>query len=171
MDGVGFISAACAVGPAHRSRQRKLSRTIYAAALIELCGRIWAELESLADLWEQSDIADAPSVLLMSAATLRLELLVMLDSCDSVLWRSLLEYGQRQNLRSMLIDVLETIAVTPDLLKRQVIERAQDRLLDEVFTQFHITNDRDITNDRADQLETAAVDPFPPKARAAMESA
>ena len=91
----------------------------------------------MAELWERTDVPDVPAVLLMNAATLRLELLVMLDACDSTAWRSLLEGGQRQNLRSMLNDVLEAIAVTPDALTRDVIECAQDRLLDQVLGQYH----------------------------------
>ena len=104
---------------------------VFAVAFTELCGRIWLELERLSQQLEPSALPDAScELVLLPAATLRLELLVMLDACDSPRWRAMLATDQRRNLRLMLTDVLEAIAVTPEDLTRHLIERAQDRLLD-----------------------------------------
>lgn len=115
--------------------------TQYAVAFFELCGRIWLELERLSELWDRTAILDAtPSELLWRAAILRLELLVILDSIGCARWRTLLASEQRISLGAMLADVLEVIAVAPDNLKIEVIERAQDRLLDEVITRYSETS-------------------------------
>jgi hypothetical protein len=99
------------------------------------------ELERLSELWDRTAILDAtPSELLWRAAILRLELLVILDSIGCARWRTLLASEQRISLGAMLADVLEVIAVAPDNLKIEVIERAQDRLLDEVITRYSETS-------------------------------
>jgi hypothetical protein len=128
-------SAQCAAGSPFGAPQSQVPASTYATALVELCACVWVDLEGLVELCEQTGagVPGASSILLLKAATLRLELLVLLDSCDSAYWRSLLNAAQRQNLRSMLIDVFEAIAFTPDALRRCAIEQAQDRLFDEVL--------------------------------------
>jgi hypothetical protein len=99
---------------------------------MELCGRIWCALERLAQL---CDLTDNPgeATLLLTAETLRLELLVIMDSCKSASWAVMLLASERRNLCSMLSDVLGAIAVSSDELKRSHIEYAQDRVFDEVL--------------------------------------
>jgi hypothetical protein len=108
--------------------------TAYAEAVIELCGRIWWELEYLAQLCDRTATPDN-SKFLFTAATLRLELLVIMDSCESASWASILMRDERQTLCSMLNEVLGAIALAPNELTRVHIECAQDRLFDEVMEQ------------------------------------
>jgi hypothetical protein len=107
---------------------------------MELCGRIWWALERLAQL---CDLAVNPgdSKLLLSAATLRLELLVIVDSCESTSWGTMLVASERRNLCSMITDVLGAIAVSSDKLQRSHIECAQDRVFDEVLAQHSAVSD------------------------------
>jgi hypothetical protein len=114
---------------------RTLFTAAFVAALIELCGHIWRDLERLVGVWHRPGLIDVPSQLLWPAATLRLELLLMLDSRKSERWCSMLTVEQRETVRSMLLDVLDAIAVRPDELTLAAIECAQDRLFDEVYTQ------------------------------------
>jgi len=109
--------------------------TAYAAALIELCARIWQDLEQFAEMLHQPGRIAAPPGFLWLTATLRLELVLMLDSWNSERWRSMLTLEQRATLRSMLTDVLDLMGVAADELTPPDIEQAQDRLLDEVLTQ------------------------------------
>jgi hypothetical protein len=69
----------------------------------------------------------------VKAEWLRLECLVLLDSCESLFCRSLIDEAQQDSLQAMLMDVLDAIALMPDELTRCAIEQAQDRLLDEVL--------------------------------------
>jgi hypothetical protein len=105
-------------------------------ALIELSARIWSELECLAELRKAGVSGDAASTFLWRAARVRLELLVLLDACDSRRWHSLLAPEERSELCALLNKVLEAIDVAPDALTSQVIGRAQNRLLDEVLSQY-----------------------------------
>ena len=116
--------------------QSRLSTLPFAAALVEVCARIWLELERLAESSERvSAPAESPKLLLM-AETLRLELLLLLDSCDSAFCRSLLAAEQRRILRRLVLDVLAAIEFAADGLERSAIEQAQDRLLGEVQAQY-----------------------------------
>jgi hypothetical protein len=69
----------------------------------------------------------------MSAAILRLELIVLVDSCRSAHWRCMLSVEQCTSLCSMLTDVLAALYVESGHLCDAIIE-AQDRVLDELLT-------------------------------------
>jgi hypothetical protein len=125
-----------AIGPTVGAPRVATYAATYARALVELCVRIWLNLEDLAGLCERGGNPNAATSLSLHAATLRLEFVVLSDACDSALWRSLLDEAQRQNLRSILIDVLGAIDLAPDALTRRAIELAQDRLFDEVLIQY-----------------------------------
>jgi len=131
---IASTGAAAGAAPMNSLEARTLSGA-YAAALVALCGCIWGDLERCAELLQPARTVDAPAELLWPAATLRLELVLMLDSCSSERWRSMLSSRQRETLGSMLRDVLDIIAVAPAGLNLSVVERAQDRLLDEILTQ------------------------------------
>jgi hypothetical protein len=135
MHGMHSVRSAGVVGLGNGPSQPALPPAAYAEAVIELCGRIWRELEYLAQLCDRTAKRDT-SKLLLTAATLRLELLVMLDSCESASWASMLIGEERENLCSMLSEVLEGIALWADELKRSHIEGVQDRLFDEVMGQY-----------------------------------
>lgn len=106
-----------------------------AEALIELCGRIWLELEHLADLLARTRTPQDAS-LELAAETLRLELLLVMHACESTSWVFMLDPDVRHSLYAMCGDVLAIIAVKSDALALAVIECAQDRVFDEVLTQY-----------------------------------
>jgi hypothetical protein len=108
--------------------------------------RLWLELERLAIQCDAEEISHEPAPLWLNAEILRLELLVLSDACDSALWRSGLDVAQRGNLRSMSGDVLAAISFAPNALRRRAIERAQDRLFDEVLAQHSAVSDRMTTD-------------------------
>jgi hypothetical protein len=77
----------------------------------------------------------APSPLDLAAETLRLELLLIMDACESVSWAFMLDLEVRRRLFAMSRDVLAIIAVGSTELTLAVIECAQDRVFDEALTQ------------------------------------
>jgi hypothetical protein len=105
-----------------------------AEALIELCGRIWLELEHLAQLNGGTRTPENSS-LDLAAETLRLELLLIMDACESASWAFMLDANVRRGLLAMSRDVLATIAVGLNELTLGVIECAQDRVFDEALSQ------------------------------------
>lgn len=105
----------------------RLPLPVFQAAYKELCTRIWIELELLA----QANTSP-PQELTMSTAILRLELIVLVDSCRSPRWRHLLTTEQRDSLCSMLTDVLAALYVDLDHF-HTAITAAQDRVLDELL--------------------------------------
>jgi hypothetical protein len=105
-------------------------RPVFRAAYKELCTRIWIELELLAQAAGQVE-RHPPHDMVMSAAILRLEIVVLLDSCRSPQWRGMLSAEQRDSLSSMLTDVLAALYVDSEYLHTGIAE-AQDRVLDEV---------------------------------------
>ena len=113
--------------PAARHLGRGLPLPVFQAAYQELCTRIWIELELLAQANTRP-----PQDLTMSTAILRLELVVLVDSCRSPRWRHLLTTEQRDSLCSMLTDVLAALYVDPDHL-HTALTAAQDRVLDELL--------------------------------------
>jgi len=117
------------------SRPRlQVPTAVFRAAYRELCARIWIELELLAQAAGQMERHDPPRDITMSAAILRLELVVLLDSCRSVHWRSMLSVEQCNGLCSMLTDVLAALYVESGHLSDALME-AQDRVLDELLTE------------------------------------
>jgi hypothetical protein len=105
-----------------------------AEALIELCGRIWLELEHLAHLNGRSGTPENSS-LDLAAETLRLELLLIMDACESASWVFMLEPDVRHRLFAMSRDVLAILAVGSNELTLGIIECAQDRVFDEALIQ------------------------------------
>jgi hypothetical protein len=130
MNAVRRVTAAAA-----ESRQPPELTMGYAAALIELCGRIGRYLERFGEAAQRPVTTGGQEQLLWVSATLRLELTLLLESSSSARWRPILSDEQGETLRSLLTDVLDIIAVTPGDLTSQVIESAQDRLFDEVLAQ------------------------------------
>ena len=102
-------------------------RPVFEAAYRELCTRIWIELELLAQAR-----SCPPQDLVMSTAILRLELVVLVDSCRSPQWRRILSAEQRDSLCTMLTDVLAALYVDSEHLNTGIAE-AQDRVLDELL--------------------------------------
>jgi hypothetical protein len=117
--------------PAAHHLGTRLPLPVFQAAYKELCTRIWIELELLAQANTRP-----PQDLTMSTAILRLELVVLIDSCRSPRWRHLLTTEQRDSLCSMLTDVLAALYVDPDHL-HTALPAAQDRVLDELLPEPH----------------------------------
>jgi hypothetical protein len=122
------------------------------AATIELYSRLWRELEHSFDLFARqaeftvgADESDSPLVVL------RLEILILLDACDSQEWQSMLGTERRLALRTLLESLLHTL----DPLRAErhpchVLARAQNQLLDAVLAQYSVAR-RDVgsAGDRA----------------------
>jgi len=105
----------------------------YAAASIQLYSRLWADLEVLSDqLAATTD--QSPDVIELRLEMFRLELVVLLDNCDSARWRSMLSPEHRLVLRATLEDLLATLAVPLDALGRAVVFQAQNRVFDAVLS-------------------------------------
>jgi hypothetical protein len=108
------------------------------AATIELYSRLWRELERALDLFARqaeftvgADASDSPLVVL------RLEILILLDACDSQAWQSMLGTERRLALRAILESLLASLA--PLQAERDpcyVLARAQNQLLDAVLAQY-----------------------------------
>ena len=111
-----------------------MSRPVFRAAYKELCTRIWVELELLAQATRQVENCP-PQDLVISTAILRLELVVLVDSCRSPHWRRMLSAQQCDSLCSMLTDVLAALYVDSEHLRTGIAE-AQDRVLDELLPEF-----------------------------------
>jgi hypothetical protein len=105
------------------------ARPVFRAAYKELCTRIWIELELLAQAAARQVEGGRPQALVMSTAILRLELIVLVDSCRSSRWRCMLSAQQCDSLCSMLTDVLAALYVDSEHLCAG-IAAAQDRVLD-----------------------------------------
>jgi hypothetical protein len=122
------------VAPARGALRPALQAERCSEALIELCGRIWLELEHLAHLNSRSRTPEDSS-LDLAAETLRLELLLIMDACESSSWVFMLDPDVRHRLFAMSRDVLAILAVGPNELTLGVIECAQDRVFDEALIQ------------------------------------
>jgi hypothetical protein len=109
----------------------QLSRPVFRAAYRELCTRIWIELELLAQAIRQLEGCPSQNEL-VSPTILRLELVVLIDSCRSPRWRYMLSGGQRDRLCSMLTDVLAALYVESEQLRSGIAD-AQDRVLEELI--------------------------------------
>ena len=102
----------------------------FRTAYEELCTRIWTELELLGLAAVQLDSRRPPD-LDISAAILRLELVVLVDRCRSPRWRLMLTAEQCDTLCAMLTDVLDALDVDADDFATG-IAIAQNRVLDEI---------------------------------------
>jgi hypothetical protein len=101
----------------------------YAAASITLFSRLWLVLEELAAC-EESD----PERFETALQILRLELVVLLDACESSRWRSLLPTEHRLELETTLKTVLRILSERLDDC-RDACACAQDYLIDAVLAQ------------------------------------
>jgi hypothetical protein len=110
-----------------------MSASAYVVASIELYSRLWLALERLA----VSD-DDDPARIETALVILRLELVVLLDACDSPSWRSMLDAEHRIQLQATLKSVLRTLSERLDDWRGDVSD-AQNRLLDAVLTQCSCT--------------------------------
>ena len=108
-----------------KSSRAHVPQVAFKAAYRDLCARIWIELELLAQIGRCAALDP-----MMSAAVLRLQLIVLVDSCRSLRWRQMLSTEQRDRLCSMLTDILAALYVDSEDLRVGIAE-AQDRVLTE----------------------------------------
>jgi hypothetical protein len=80
----------------------------------------------------------SPSSLDLAAETLRLELVLLIDACDSASRVFMLDPDVRRRLVAMSRDVLAILAVGSNELTLGVIECAQDRIFDEALIQNNL---------------------------------
>jgi hypothetical protein len=117
----------------HGSLSQEPSSPAFRAAYRELCTRLWIELELLAQATQRFE-GPHPHNLTMRAAILRLELIVLVDSCRSSHWRRLLSEAQSDRVCSMSTDLLAALYVDSEHLSTG-IANAQERILDELMPQ------------------------------------
>lgn len=113
---------------------RQIPTPVFRAAFRELAARIWIELELLAQAAGRIEQHGPPRDITTCAAILRLELVVLVDSCRSAHWRCMLSVEQRDILCSLLTDVLAALYVDSEHLS-DAITAAQDRVFDELLTE------------------------------------
>lgn len=107
---------------------------VFHAAYRELCTQLWLELEIIAQSIG-ADAGQATADAAMSAAILRLELVVLVDACRSARWRSMLLAAHHcDRMCSMLTDVLAALYVDVDEL-RAGLAAAEERLVDELHAE------------------------------------
>jgi hypothetical protein len=106
-----------------------------AAASIQLYSRLWLELETLGGMLSEWARQRSPWTLAMRLERLLLELVVLLDACDSTRWHSLLPTEQRSNLQRTLAEALHILSVPVDALSLALIGRTQNLLFDSVKQQ------------------------------------
>lgn len=99
----------------------------FSIACVELYARLWSDLDAFA----AADEARARDPL-GPIALLRLELLILLDACQSPRWRAVLSGAQQLALRAVVTDVLAVLNRPLEGLTREVIAEVQDRLFEEI---------------------------------------
>jgi len=102
----------------------------YASAAIHLYSRLWMELEHMGVLFAGDC---RPGSIERRLVTFRLELIVLLDACDSARWRALLLPRERLLLRASVQNLLDALALPFELLGPAAFTTAQDRLFDSVL--------------------------------------
>jgi hypothetical protein len=107
------------------------SKEAFAVASIELFSRLWVELDTLLATdghGHSAGITPGPRV-----QVLRLELILLLDACQSTRWRAQLDTIQRLSLQSIFDDILHMLNTSSEEeILRGPIESAQNHLLDAI---------------------------------------
>jgi hypothetical protein len=118
------------------------SAEMFAAAAIELCSRLWGELDRLSAMLETGDAHALRSCFATRLETLRLELSIVLDRCAGR-WTVQLNHLQREWLETIVREVLDSLDVSADELPGcQSIARAQNHLLRAVYEQLPLPEPR-----------------------------
>jgi hypothetical protein len=121
--------------PISHVRFRAATSEAFAAAAIELCTRIWLELERLSRPLDSKDAQPSHSCRATRFEVLRLELDIILSHC-SARWTQQLDPLQRNWLNAVLEEVLVSLDVSADELPAiQSISHAQNHLLTAILEQ------------------------------------
>jgi len=86
---------------------RAASSALFAAAAVELCTRLWMELERLGAALAMAD-AQPTQPMGLRIEMLRLELVIIVDRCAHR-WSERLDQRQRTWLKTVMLDVLATL--------------------------------------------------------------
>jgi hypothetical protein len=114
---------------------RAASADVFAAAAIELCARLWAELDRLCATLETDDAHELLPWLATRVEVLRLELTIILERCAN---RWTTQFDQRQIgwLETIMEDLLDSLDASADELPGyHSIASAQNRLLSAILEQ------------------------------------
>jgi hypothetical protein len=125
--------------PADTARSAAASPNIYSRTLIGLLCALWLELERMISELGVLDTQYARSGAENEMEIFRLEVLVLIDACDSLRWQSLLNPRQRQELRATLQSLLRTLPIPRDLRDIEIIGHAQNQLFDSLLRHHWIT--------------------------------
>jgi len=118
-----------------------VSKEAYAVACIEVFSRLWAELDVVCRSDSSTPLATSLTTSATQLEILRLDLIVSIDACDSMRWRSQLDAPQRLSLRVVLVEVLHALDAPVDEIPRRSVAQAQDHLLDAVLGQCRALNE------------------------------
>jgi hypothetical protein len=92
----------------------------YGAACIELFTRLWMELEDISQREAVDDTETSTHLEIF-----RLELHLIINSCETTRWRMLLSTSQRQYLKATLQTVLTAAAETIPAAQNQLFDAIQ----------------------------------------------
>jgi hypothetical protein len=107
------------------------SPAVYTVAVIELYSRLWQALEELTGAFAR--FGPAGGEVERQVVVLRLELVVLLDTFESLRARSLLRPEQRAELAATVHYQLDALAAQPGAGAGPALARAQNQLLDAVL--------------------------------------
>jgi hypothetical protein len=110
--------------------------TARAAATIQLYSRLWLELETWCGWMNESGGLGAGDAIDVRLETIRLELVLLLEACDSIRWKSMLRPEHLAALRADLHVVLKSLDAAADSPGFDAILVAQNRLFDGVVDQY-----------------------------------
>jgi hypothetical protein len=118
---------------AHTTPAATASPNTFSHALIGLLCRLWLELERMIGELGAFDTQPASSGVENEMQLFRLEVLVLLDACDSLRWQSLLSPHQRLGLRATLHSLLRALSGPRDLSEPEIMAQAQNQLFDSLL--------------------------------------
>jgi hypothetical protein len=114
----------------------------FAFASIQLYTHLWAELELLVATCGLREPPQRVEGAAIDVEILRLELIVMIDSCDGARWRTSLHSSRLRSLRAKLEEVLDVLASATGDHQVASFEEAQDCLLDAILYHCSMSSTR-----------------------------
>jgi hypothetical protein len=118
---------------AHATSTPTASPNAYSRALIGLLCRLWLDLERMIGAPGVFDTLPHSSGVEHEMEVFRLEVLVLLDACDSLRWQTLLSPRQRLGLRETLHALLRALSGPRDWTDSEIIGDAQNQLFDSLL--------------------------------------
>jgi len=116
-----------------RTSLPKADADAYAAAVMLLYSRLWWDLEGIYLALTQWPNTEEPESVEGRIMIFRLEVLLVLEACDSPAWRSMLRPGDCLALQTTMENVLKTLDVPICRIDGELIGSAQNQLFDAVL--------------------------------------